>query len=491
MKKIICTVLAFVMMLCSTSVAFAKNDVTPVIVMHGLGGADLYENVGTSEQKMLAQYGLDTSAMLKDEALVQEALKLLDNGRKVNYDRLFKHLGKVLKNSHINCTENGNQPKGQGILDYWETPLSKHPEYLTLRDFSIPVVARHVSDIIGKRNVYAFNYDWRLDVVSNAKHLRKLVVAVKKRTHAKKVTIVGLSLGGAVVSAYMDAYGNKKDVKKYVFIDAAFGGTSVARALEFDFQLQPKSVLTYLKHLETAFQGGAEKTTIRAIRALGDERIKTAVGKLNRNIAKNPKLRKKFYLQVVKPWMGNCPAVWECIPYSEFNKCVKTMSKIGFLDKKSGLYKKIKRYHAVQGRLKKNLKKVKKNGAEVVIIANYGIRALPLTSKKMQHTDLIIDTKYESAGATVATYGKKLKVKKGKYVSPDGIINASTCALPDNTWFFKNAAHGLFRYGTPASKFIACLVVNKDKCNIKAVKKKYGYSQFVRMDSEQRIYNIK
>ena len=487
--KILCLLLAFVTVFSSASVAFAKEKVTPVIVMHGLGGSDLFNNFGTENESMIAQYGLDTSAMLRNPTVMQEALKLLDKGRKVNYDKLFAELGKILGATGFNCTPDGNPQPGQGIDCAWDDSLKYHPEYFELRNFSINSFAKQMRDLIGAKNLYAFNYDWRLDVHETAKQLRKLVVAVKKQTGAKKVTIVGMSFGGAVISAYMDAYKEKQDVARYVFLNGAQLGLDTARLFRLDFTMDKKSVLSYLKHLETAFEGGAQRDTIRAILALGDARIGTAVEKLNREVAHNPKMRKKFYLTALKPWMTNCPSPWECIPYGEFDACVKQMSKLGILNKKSGLYRKITRYHKIQGRFKRNLKWVKQHGADVMIIANYGTRALPLTSKTNNHTDLIIDTKYASAGATVAQYGKKLK-SKGRYVSPDKIIDASTCTLPDNTWFVKYASHGLYRYNTQATKLLAKMIVRREKLSVKSVKKKYGFSQFIQTDEKQHIKNV-
>ncbi len=487
--KVICVLLVFVLLLSGTSVAFAKEKVTPVIVMHGLGGSDIYNNFGTENESKIPQYGLDTSAMLKDQVLMQEALKLLDKGRKVNYNKLFGELGKILGATGFNCTANGDAQPGQDITGKWMDSLKNHPDYLTLRDFSINTITRQICDRVGAKNVYAFQYDWRLDACENAQKLRKLVVHVKKKTGAKKVTIVGFSLGGTVVSAYMDAYKKKGDVARYVLLCGAQEGVDVARLFRMDFTLDKKSVLTYLKHLETAFEGGAQLPIFRAVNALGDARIGTAVDKLSKEVAQNPARKKQFYLKVMKPWLANCPSPWECIPYAEFDACVKQMSKIDVLDKKSGLYKKIVHYHKVQGRFRSNVKYVKKHGAEVVVLANYGTRALPLTSKKNNQTDMVIDTKYASCGATVALYGKKLK-KSGKYVSRDRVIDASTCIVPDSTWLIKGMTHGMIRYNTPATKLMAKIITSKNKVTVRSVKKKYGYCQFIKADEKQNIRNV-
>ena len=114
---------------------------------------------------------------------------------------------------------------------------------------------------------------------------------------------------------------------------------------------------------------------------------------------------------------------------------------------------------------------------------------IPITSKVNNQTDALIDTKYASAGATVAKYGKKLKAK-GKYVSGDKVINAKTCALPDNTWFLNGIQHMRFYYGSDATKLVANIACGKVKANVKAVKKKYKKGQFLK-EVNRKLVNVK
>ena len=336
-----------------------------------------------------------------------------------------------------------------------------------------------------------FNYDWRQDICKTAKDLNSFIKTVKKQTKSKKVSLVGCSLGGAVLNAYIDAYKSQKDVKRYVFVNPAIMGVDVARAFALDIKFSKKGIVKYLKCMESAYDNGSSAALFRMIYALGDVRVGYAVDYLN-EFVKDKKNVKKLFNEVIKPWIGNIPSLWECIPYDSYDKAVKEMSAFGFLDKSSGLYTKIKKYHGVQGRVKSNLKAVKKQGAEVAILASYGTMGIPATSKSSNQTDVLIDTKYASGGATVAAYGKKLtgKKAKGKYVSKDKAINAKTCALPDNTWFIKDVQHMRFNYNSDATKLVARLATGKVKSNISAVKKKYKWSQFVKETSDKKLKNV-
>ena len=77
---------------------------------------------------------------------------------------------------------------------------------------------------------------------------------------------------------------------------------------------------------------------------------------------------------------------------------------------------------------------------------------MPVFADCKPTSDGIAETEYTSFGATVADFGKTLsadyiasisEVNK-KFLSPDNMIDASTCALPEKTWFIKNSYHDHF-----------------------------------------------
>lgn len=490
--RLISVFMAIMMVLTSVTVAFAKENVEPVIMIHGLGAVSVYENADTPTQKEIENLGLGPigdilTKLLRNPELIYQVVKMLDPARPVSEDKLIKELKKLVANSNLNCDKNGNIPAGQGISSFYNDSLANHKNYWENATNNEPGIARQLCKTVGAKNVYLFKYDWRQDVCQTAKSLNSYVKHVKKITGASKVTLVGCSLGGSVLSAYVDAYKNNKDVRRCVFVNAAFQGVDVACAYSKDLKIDSATVVSYLKNLKNVLYGGSYSTLIGIGLAVGDVRIKYAANYLS-NFLKNEKNVDRLYTEVLKPWIGNIPALWECIPYDSFNSAVKEMSAIGFLDKNSGLYTKISNYHKVQGRLKSNLLALKKMGVEVAIFADYGTMGIPVTSKAKNQTDILIDTKYASAGATTSAVGKKLSAT-GKYVSADKQINAKTCILPDNTWFIKNMQHMAFEYGSQACKLLANVACGNVKCTVSAVKKKYKYNQFVKADSSQRLSN--
>ena len=486
--KILCVMLTLVITLSSVSIAFAKENVIPVICVHGLGGAQIYKNANMENESAIASYGLDVTQLLLTENIRNELLKAISPPRTVDDDKFFNTIGDYFAKVGINCDKNGNPLDNSGINNYWEDSLANHPGYITSRDTSEEAIARQICAKVGAKNTYAFNYDWRLDICETARKLKVMVEKVKKEKGVKQVVLVGSSLGGAVLSAYMDAYKKDNDVARYIFVNPAIMGVDVASMYAMDAEVTKSDVLAFLKTMETAFDGGSQSTLFKAISALGDVRIGYLADYLC-EVASNPTRLAKLMNNAIKPYIGNIPAYWECIPYSQFDKAVSSMTKVGFLDKNSGLYKKLLNYHNVQGRVKSNLKAVKAQGAEVAIFAGYGNMGIPVTSKIANQTDILIDTKYASGGATVANYGFALN-RSGKYVSPDKVIDASTCALPDNTWFIRDVQHMQVKYNCAPTKLIANLAAGECKLDIASVKRKYGYNQFFRADSAQNIINI-
>ncbi len=489
----LCLILTAVMLFSSTTIAFAKTKVTPVITVHGLGANAIYENVGTNKQAEITNLGIGdiSTAFLSNSDLINEVLKMMDPSTKADKDKLITYLKNLVSNNPLNCDENGNVKKGQGINNYWTDSLANHTDYWQNAVSAEPAIARQICESIGAENVYAFNYDWRVDICKTADDLNDYIQLVKKQTGAGKVTLVGSSLGGSVLSAYIDKYKGNKDLKRCVFVNPAFEGVDVARAYAKDLMLNKKAVINSFKNLGNS-SDESKNTLMTILSAVLDVRVSYLVDSFN-ELLKDDAFVNRVYVEVLKPWIGNIPALWECIPHNSFKKAVKIMSSIGFLDKNTQLYTKIKKYHSVQGRLRSNLKAVKKQGVQVAVFVGTGMPGIPVTSKYANYTDTLIDAKYASAGATVSKYGKKLKGKnaKGKYVSKDKTINAKTCALPDNTWFIKNLNHVNFRYNTKATKLIANIATGKVKSNLKSVKKKYGYTQFMKADSKQKLTNIK
>ena len=99
----------------------------------------------------------------------------------------------------------------------------------------------------------------------------------------------------------------------------------------------------------------------------------------------------------------------------------------------------------------------------------------------------------QAFGPTVSTVDGTLSEKyinsrvaegKGKYISPDKQIDASTCLLPDNTWFIKNVDH---RY-TEAVHLLITDLVDNPRCTVDTLG---TYGQFLNAKDQYVLEPLK
>lgn len=480
-KRATAIILAVLIVFCSATVAFAKESVTPVIMVPGLGSTALYKDPGTDDQK---EVGFDIGSILSVD-LISNVLHIFNNAD-VDFEELMNELTSAAGSfTDFACDENGDSLNNVGIANFWDDSLDNHPDYLTSRPANEPAIVRQITDEIGPENVYILNYDWRMDVCDTADKLNELVTKVKADKGVDKVTLVSGSLGTSVVSAYIDEYGTDS-IKRSVFIDGALQGVDVTRAYEKDIYFDADEAMEYFKEVKDVYQSDeVDLNAIYQVLSFLKPQLKNACNYLNSIVDDKEKID-RIYNEVILPVIGNIPSLWECIPYDEFDNCVKTIKDMGFLDESSGLYAKIQNYHNVQGRCRDNLKKFADNGGEIAVVANYAVPGIPVTSMLHNETDILIDLKYTSIGATIADHGEEVE-GYGEYISADRQIDASTALFPDNTWYVKNILHMNYAYGTEATKFVAYLATSEEAPTYKSVKSALGYNRFLEADSEQNI----
>lgn len=491
-KSIVCAILSIVMVLSCTSVAFAKNDVTPVIVVHGMGAMPLYENPGKENQKEISTFDIGSLFTTNNKALhtVLDAM----HGKNVDPNTFLDQAKGLLSGFDKQiCDENGNSLYDVGIISNWSDSMANHQDYLDSRDSAEPAITKQICDQIGAENVYAFNYDWRLDACENGEKLNKFIDNVKAQTGKSKVTLIGGSEGTVVISAYVDAHKTENELEKVIYLYGALNGVSVANILCKDLAFNKDDLCKYLAYLTTTYNNKSFDFNRLTWLATSMEETINNLCKLINKILADPALCVKFYNELLRPCFGTIPAFWEFLPYDNFDKAVNEMSSIGFLDKNSGLYTKISNYHKVQGRLKSNTEYLKDNGVDIAIVAGWGCPAIGITSQWKNQSDILIDTKYTSLGATTAEFGATLpssKTKHNSYASLDETIDASTCWFKDNTWFIYGVQHMDFWYGSDACKFVATIVTSTVPTNIKSIKKLTGNGQFIKVDKNQAITKL-
>ena len=109
--------------------------------------------------------------------------------------------------------------------------------------------------------------------------------------------------------------------------------------------------------------------------------------------------------------------------------------------------------NTVQLTFEETLKEQTARGIEYSNIVKYGYQSVPITENSDILSDDTVSVEESSFGATVTAVNDKFSTEyitaaianqRAKYISPDMQIDASTCLLPDTTWFIKDLKHRHF-----------------------------------------------
>lgn len=424
MKKIIALLLtALTLVSVLTPAAFAADGKchcgeNPVIYVGPLGNTTIYENPDTDGEKVL--FRPTTEAILKIVADILPSLVTLPLTH--NYERFGDALIDTIYDSMGALALDGNGNSAANVSVKLEMPTD----------------TAH-----GMNKSYYFHYDWRLDPLEIASQLNEFVIYIKELTGHDKVNFRASSMGGVVTLAYFNEYGCD-DVDACIFQCCPLLGTAVAgdllcRKLELD----GKALLDYGTGAYPPADG--ESTAlyflfnflyysglVDIVLAAGDKIL--------------DELQTKVFDELMTPVFGTLLGLWAFVPDDTYEQAKKIN-----LDPvtQKGLIEKADYYHYnIQCRAEEILKSAVSDGVRIMIVAGYDIQRTPLVESMTSDSDGTVDTKYASAGATVAERGETLgegytqKVECGhNHISPDNHIDASSCILPEHTWFIKGMLH--------------------------------------------------
>lgn len=432
MKKLLAIILSVILAF-SLSVSIfaqAENDECecgniPVIFVTGFAYTELVANAGTEEE--YGAFGVETEAitdMIK--RLILPLFELIFTG---NYDKFAHKLSAEVNELFYDasCDENGNPKNPTVDIEIYEPPSPYH--------------------FRNTRTV--FRYDWRKDIFDIAAELNDYIEETKRLTGHSKVALRAESMGGAVTMAYLHTYGYDS-VETVVMQSSAFEGIEMMTSLFVgDLTLDPKPVMNYVGNflegnsVDMVFYRALYKT----FAALAFNPVVTLLDK-----ALISKIKDVVYEDCIKSLFGYIPGIWAFVAEDSYEEAKDFM-----LDEEvnAELIKKIDKYHyEVMNRKEEIVEDAMANGVNFAIISNYGKAAVPLGSQSTNQSDFLIDTKHTSMGATCADYGQTLgdgyiqKIDDGhNHLSPDNVIDASTCAFPEITWFVKDMMHTWYTDG--------------------------------------------
>ena len=304
-------------------------------------------------------------------------------------------------------------------------------------------IIRSAVQAVGADHVYYYNFDWRLDPLTNADDLDAYIRRVQQETGHGKVRLAACSMGGVQTMAYLQKYGHDS-VDTIWFLSAAFCGLLfVTNVFSGELQFNQEAFFGWLQTLEV----GSDKTDALFDRAMDwcahTKLLRPLFRLLNRL---TDALNAVVVDDVIRHTLSTMPGMWTFVRDDRYEEDKRVMLPHNASET---FVRRIDAYHYdVFNHREEILNAAASDGVQIVVFSYYNNGCVPITSSALAHGDNLIETTCSSGGATVADYGTTLGAdyvqrahKEHNHLSADGVIDASTCMFPDSTWFIKNMAH--------------------------------------------------
>ena len=283
-----------------------------------------------------------------------------------------------------------------------------------------------------ERPEFWFRYDFRMDPFELAAQLNEFIEALCRKTGHGRVAVTGHSEGANVVMTYLSAYGAKR-LETVILANGAWQGLTLAGQLfTGELALDPRAIANVIADQDSG--NGVTRAAAELLYASHLLDFTPALGEWIAGELMDPLTR-----TTLVPLLCAMPAMWAFVPREYYGEALKVLGddpKYDELKRRAGRYQR-----EVMARGPALLRKAKADGVKVAVLASYQFAPVPVTKDAFYHSDRLIETARAAGGATIAPLGQTLPPGASKYRSPDGIIDAATCALPDRTWFVKYNWH--------------------------------------------------
>lgn len=460
------------------ALAAAESDANPILIVAGFTEYVL-QNTETGENA----FPHNTDKIVNTvTAVAPSLLTLLASGRtQADYDAFCDAALPIIGDmfDDIACNPDGTVKHPEVQLEYQfpESVATYGVETVGQADAFDKQILYGAVDAVGADKVYVYGLDWRLNPLDVADELNAWIQHIKEVQGCDKVSIAGISMGGAMVSAYLAKYGTD-DISNVTMISSAFTGLSyVGELYQGNVQIDEDGLYNMLN----AALGADTLSRIFGSTGL----VKQVIALIDDLYAAE---QDRIFTECLVPAFGYNPGMWSFVPSENYDAAKEFMfAHMDSTDvQKAALSAKLDAYHAVQANAEQTLKNAKAAGVNVAITSNYNFQIAPVAATAKQTSDQVIETVHTSGYATCANLGETLpaSLEDGKYVSVDRVIDASTCFLPDNTWFIKNMQHVGFDNSQNQCKFYAWLMTTDKQVTVNS---NPDYPQFMLYNDETKV----
>lgn len=482
LKRITSFLLATVMLIsCFSLNGFAKEekDNDPVILISGFMCSQLFLDFGGENQERI--WGIGADAVLdriKDDfGNFAKSFAGLIKGNKTEFGKTIGEGAKAIF-AKLECNPDGSS-KYQ-VSHYPNNPATSNLKYMLENEDVTDYMyeksfCRHLAKETDPAKVFMFQYDSRLDAITNAQLLRKFIKEVKAYTKCEKVSIFALSFGGLITATYLTYYADENDVGKAVLSVPALGGTDLPyRILTGKIDLALENLIEFL---ETAIGGESNFARLfeypERLDSLNEIASAACTGGLR---------------DVVIYW-GSLWSLCSTEYYEEL--------KSEFLDaeeNKALIENTDKVHYEVMSNLTDTFASCRGKEIDISIICGTG-SSLCLGGEN--NGDVILPANCVS-GAKCAPLGKSFsseykpvrtvcKDLTHNHISPSMQVDASCAYLPENTWFVEGQFHGQYYYEEYTRSLVTKLLLT-DK--IKDIYSNPEYPQFEFSNHSYRTVHV-
>lgn len=343
---------------------------------------------------------------------------------------------------------------------------------------------RSVAKKYGGENTYLFTFDWRLSPSELADDLNSFLELVKTQTGAAKLDVAACSMGGMVTTAYIDKYGTDC-LDSVVYLSSAHnGGHIVGAAFAGDLTVDSKALSDFL--IEKTKNNGGLNFLIKVVSAVG--LLKFVVNFVNKLITNNKDL---LYDNFLRECFATAYGLWGLIPDERFDECVEFFFGGEEAEYATALSE-IAKVRDFVMRTDEIVQKAYDNGVKVSFVSHYNSLQLPIYPGYTAHGDGVLESDRTSGYATFAKYGETLTDAQiagvaAEYISPDKVVNASTCLYPETTWIVKNAGHVGCKDNSDHTEFAIWLLTRDTQPTVKTSAE---YPRFLNCDANENFVSF-
>ncbi len=329
---------------------------------------------------------------------------------------------------------------------------------------SYPEFYTETDHLVGKTSGFGpwdcrFWYDWRESPIRTAHELKAHIDDVMEKTGKDKVQLIGRCYGANVIAAYLELY---KDHAKACVSDISYYASSImgvdfmsalfSGQITMENEAMANFLECYIADRGLIGDENCASFALALVELFEQANMLGVTGDAFISFLNNfkddlfPLILRNTFAGWLSYWAMVTPDLYEQARDFVFNTDEVRAEYAGFIQKADEYY------YTVQVNAIDTMLEMKDAGINFYIFAKYNFAEFPLYEGATAQSDADTPVFRQSFGATCAEYNKVLSEEylasvstdNLKYISPDRIIDASTCLFPETTWFVKDLHHNYF-----------------------------------------------